>query len=70
MQKIIGLCLLLLLQLGVQDGYLALKDSNGNSYIFPYKAELYTQTDQALLEKGIPLPNRESLSAVLEDYFS
>lgn len=70
MVKRMVLCFMLCLYLGLQDGHLALRDGEGVRHIFPYRAELYTETDRALLRKGIPLPDREKLAAVLEDYFS
>ena len=63
-------CAMLCLYLGVQDGHLALMDGEDPAYIFPYRAELYTETDRALLQQGIPLPGDEDIAAALEDYFS
>ena len=64
------LCIVCCLYLRLAGGYLALEDPNGYTAIFPYRAEIYTERDQTLLQDGIPIENRAELSKVLEDYFS
>ena len=61
---------ILCLYLGLQDGHLILREDDLPVYIFPYRSELYTDTDRMLLNEGIALPNKENLAAALEDYFS
>ena len=64
------ICGLLCFCLGIENGYLAITDGSGRITSFPYRIELYTQQDQALLQNGIPIKNPADLSKVLEDYFS
>ena len=70
MRKCILLCLILCLSLELQDGYPVLRKDGEVKYIFPYKADIYTEADQNLLHKGIPLPEKDDLASTLEDYFS
>ena len=70
MQKQMTIWLILCLTLGLQDGYLVLREDNQIKHIFPYQGNLYTEVDRQLLQRGIPLPGKEDLTAVLEDYFS
>ena len=70
MRKCIRMLVLLGLFLGLHEGYLALKEGETVKHIFPYRMELYTETDALLLRNGIPLPSPAELAAALEDYFS
>ena len=70
MRKCIRMLVLLGLFLGLHEGYLALKEGETVKHIFPYRMELYTETDARLLRNGIPLPSPAELAAALEDYFS
>jgi len=38
--------------------------------IFPYSVTIFPQTDQAMLEEGIPYQNAEEFSRLMEDYLS
>ena len=70
MRRCIRMLVLLGLFLGLHEGYLALKEGETVKHIFPYRMELYTETDAHLLRNGIPLPSPAELAAALEDYFS
>ena len=70
MHKAFRILVLLCLFPGLHEGYLALKEGETVKHIFPYRIELYTQTDEQLLRSGIPLPTPAELAAALEDYFS
>ena len=66
LKTIVLLCLIL----GLHEGYLALKEGDAVKHIFPYRADLYTQTDEQLLRNGISLPTPAEFISALEDYFS
>ena len=60
------------LLLGVHDGYIALWQGNdpAPAQVFPYRAAMLPEHDQALLKEGIPIGNTGRLHSLLEDYLS
>ena len=64
------LALLVVLYLGLNDGYLALYRDDRLLHTFPYRAELYPQLDQQALNAGIPIEEGSELYRLLEDYMS
>lgn len=58
--------------LGIQDGYVALwKDGNKEPMkVFPYRAAMLPQKDQAALKQGIPIDEDTDLARLLEDFLS
>ena len=69
--RILIVCLLGL-YLGIYNGHLALWQQSNTMplQVFPYRAELYPQADQAALNRKIPINSTKDLSKLLEDYFS
>ena len=58
--------------IGIHNGQVALwRDNNPTPIkVFPYRAELLPETDQAALRKGIRINNISDLQRLLQDYLS
>lgn len=71
-KRILSLVICTICYLGIHNGYLALFDSavSGPLMILPYHAQLYPETDQQALKKGIVYNSPEELSRLLEDFLS
>jgi len=68
----IYLALVLAFLLGNYKGYIALWSGTDPEpmVVFPYRTDSLPPADQAALENGIPLENREQLTHLLEDFLS
>ena len=58
--------------LGSYGGKLCIYKERGANpaWVFPYSVTIFPQTDQAMLEEGIPYQNVEEFSRLMEDYLS
>lgn len=58
--------------LGIHDGHVALwaDEDPQPLQVFPYRAELLPEQDQAALRKGIRADSLQELAKLLEDYLS
>ena len=65
MHKAFRILVLLCLFLGLHEGYLALKEGETVKHIFPYRIELYTQTDEQLLRSGTSIGANVTFSSAL-----
>ena len=71
-RRYLYLTLLLSILLGTYQGRIALWETDRTApvKVFPYETKSLPLSDQALLEKGIPIASREQLVYLLEDYLS
>lgn len=71
-KQVSTLVLALFCYLGLHGGRIALYREPGGApaYVFPYNAELLPLQDRQALETGIPCPDREELTRLLESYLS
>lgn len=71
-KRMLYLLLLAGFYLGLHNRYLALfEDGKAQPMlVLPYKADAYSQEDQAALAQGIPYENQEQLTRLLEDFLS
>ena len=70
--NILQILFALYLVLGLHQGYIALLQEHDGlpCHIYPYKAELLPPQEQARLENGIPIQDREHLYDLLMNYLS
>ena len=72
LQRSLAKLLCLMLTLGSCRGYVALFEEGKEEprQVFPYRVEILPPSDQAALEKGIPIRSEKELHHLLEDYLS
>ncbi len=70
--KKISVLLLLLFYIGIYGDKVALfRDSQSEPVkVFPYSVQQLPAEDQEALRHGIPIPSKQELTRLLEDYFS
>ena len=70
--NLLSMLLAVTMYLGLSDGHLAIYSQSDPHplQILPYNAALFTETDEEMLNKGIPFSTAVELSKLLEDYTS
>ena len=66
----LALTVLLGLQLGLSDGYLASLRNGKPEQLLPYSQEAFTEADREKLSRGIPFSTEQELNRLLEDFTS
>ena len=64
------IAVLLGLQLGLSEGYLAIFRDGKPERLLPYSQEVFTSADREKLTGGIPFSTEQELNRLLEDFTS